>query len=903
MKIQASKTYLSLAVVAAISGYNSTALAAESQAQPQTQMEEITVKGFRQSLLKNRDVKRDSLIAQDSIVAEDIADFPDLNLAESLQRVPGVTITREGGEGRQISLRGLGPDFTRVELNGLDVLATSGSSMDSRGQANRSRGFDFNVFASELFSQIDVKKAFSASMEEGGIGGTVALRPAKPFDYQGFNAAVSAQAGVNSMADGTSPRLAALVSNTWDNFGALFSVAYSKRDTVEEGYNTYRWRPLDASGSDISGLDQAVQDQINNKEIRFARGNRYSIWQNEQERLGVTAAFQFNVSDKLSFDLDVLYAELNNNKNEHHIATRGAGLSALGGSTTAGGQTVGGAVVNDIKISNTGEAIYTDISNATLATESRIQVMDTTFNQISLLADWQISDSTVAKFLIGHSENEFVIPVSDKVFYEGFGGIISDYSKDRFYAQNTYDFDIASIDNWKMHEFDLDEDEQNSSIDTIKLSFNTFIGDSGELKYGLLNKSFSSDGKSYRIADALKAEFESGEIDNTLDPAYFEVFTDHDKANWAAANVVKAQDYYGVNANLTEANLLTNSIYDLEETTRSAWAEYQWQNELFGGNFGVRYIQTDVKSIGYISQNDENIKTQAEQDYSYILPALNLVWYAAEDLQFRASISKNLTRPALASLAISGSVNTDKMELSSGNPGLSPYESINYETAMEWYLTDSGFLTAGVFYKDIDNFVISKSVEMQYKNTGFSESLLAPGQTGNTVFTYHTSVNGEKTSIQGVELGGQLDFTFLPAPFNNMGVIANYTFADGEMDYYDGDVYFATKAFPGLSEHSANATLYYETEKWGARISTAYRSEYITHVASPTDIDQDEAGFHGSTYIDFSAFYQLNEQVKLTIEAVNLGNEREEQYSDSDDRAYNTTEFGSTYYLGVNYKF
>ncbi|MBE0377163.1 TonB-dependent receptor [Pseudoalteromonas prydzensis] len=901
MKPQLTKRYLTLAILAGIASTSSSTFAAEQGEQAQ-EMENIVVKGFRQSLLKNRDVKRDSLMVQDSIVAEDIADFPDLNLAESLQRVPGVTITREGGEGRQISLRGLGPDFTRVELNGLDVLATSGSSMDSRGQANRSRGFDFNVFASELFSQIDVKKSFSASMEEGGIGGTVALRPSKPFDYDGLKGAISAQAGSNSMAHGTSPRLAGLISNIWDNFGALFSLAYSKRDTMEQGTNTYRWRPLDGAGSDLSALDQATQDKVTNKELRFARGNRYSAWENEQERLGVTSAFQYKVSDSLSFDFDVLYAELNNDKNEHHIATRGAGLSGLGAATTAGGQTVGGAVVNELRYNENGEAVYTDISNATLATESRVQQMDTTFSQVSFLTDWQLSESTALELLLGHSENKFTIPVSDKVFYEGFGRVTSDYVQDRFYAKHTYDFDTASIDNWKMHEFDLDESEQNSSYDTIKLSFNTFVGDTGELKYGVLNKKFSSDGKSYQVKDALKGEFESGEIDNRLDASFFSVYNGHDKANWAAANVAKTQDYFGVSSELSEQDLLINSIYDLTEETRSAWFEYQWQNDLFGGNLGVRYVQTDITSTGYISTGDDNVETQVEQDYSEFLPALNLVWYAAEGVQVRGSVSKNLTRPSLGSLAISGSVNTDKLELSSGNPGLSPYESINYDTAIEWYIDDTGFITAGLFYKDIDNFVIGSSSKMPYGQTGFSESLLAPGQTADTEFTYYTSVNGEKTSIQGLELGGQLDFTFLPAPFNNMGVIANYTYADGDMDYYDGDEYFTTKAFPGLSEHSANATLYYETEQWGMRVSSSYRSEYLTEIASPLDSDQDEAGFHGTTYVDFSAFYNISEKLKVTFEAVNLTNQREEQYSDSDDRLYNTTEFGSTYYVGVNYQ-
>ncbi|HJS13764.1 MAG TPA: TonB-dependent receptor plug domain-containing protein, partial [Rheinheimera sp.] len=243
MKTNLRKSHLALAVLAALPAlYSPMALAQSATEAKAAETEVIEVKGFRSSIIKAKDLKREAMIAQDSIVAEDIADFPDLNLADSLQRVPGVTITREGGEGRQISLRGLGPDFTRVQVNGMEALGTSSSPMDARGGVSRTRAFDFNIFASELFNQIDVKKSFSADQEEGGIAGTVNLRTAKPFDYDGAQAAVSAQVGTNTNTDSTDPRIAALLSNTWSDFGALVSVAYSDRATNEYGTNTTRWR-------------------------------------------------------------------------------------------------------------------------------------------------------------------------------------------------------------------------------------------------------------------------------------------------------------------------------------------------------------------------------------------------------------------------------------------------------------------------------------------------------------------------------------------------------------------------------------------------------------------------------------------------------------------------------------
>ena len=209
--------------------------AADSTAQtaapePVETLDTVTVTGYRASLEKALDIKRSEKGVVDAIVAEDIGKFPDLNLAESLQRIPGVVITRDAGEGRNITVRGLGPQFTRVRLNGMEAMTSVGSS-DGQGGANRSRGFDFNVFASDLFSQLIVRKTASADVDEGSLGATVDLRTARPFDYDGFTAAGSLQGSFNDVTDTTDPRFAGLIANSWADgkFGALVSLAYSER--------------------------------------------------------------------------------------------------------------------------------------------------------------------------------------------------------------------------------------------------------------------------------------------------------------------------------------------------------------------------------------------------------------------------------------------------------------------------------------------------------------------------------------------------------------------------------------------------------------------------------------------------------------------------------------------------
>jgi len=170
-------------------------------------VETVVVSGFKASLEKALDLKRSAVDSSDSILAEDIAKFPDLNLAESIQRIPGIALDRQAGEGHQIAVRGLSPQFTRVRINGMEALGTAGSS--SVQGTNRTRAFDFNIFASDLFSGITVHKSASADVEEGSLGATVDLSTGHPFDHQGFLFTTNAQMGYNDLSGSGNPRVAA----------------------------------------------------------------------------------------------------------------------------------------------------------------------------------------------------------------------------------------------------------------------------------------------------------------------------------------------------------------------------------------------------------------------------------------------------------------------------------------------------------------------------------------------------------------------------------------------------------------------------------------------------------------------------------------------------------------------
>jgi iron complex outermembrane receptor protein len=330
-----------------------TMVSAQEQSAEATEVDEITVTGFRASLRESLDIKRDAGVMVDAITSEDIADFPDANLAESLQRIPGISIDRDQGEGRTITVRGLGADFSRVRINGLEALSTAGSN-DAGSSPNRSRSFDFNTFASELFSSLKVQKTSSAETDEGSLGATVDLTTGRPFDFENFQAAVSAEDSFYENGEFHNPKLGGLI--TWHNekFGVLFSGAYSERKTEidqyrrQPGQSDYLYRQSDFLGNEApqrSGFSApvgttfgtaitnpgAIDAQTGSDPTAYANlypGAPYqtagrfddslvripalaSVEQSDvaYSRLGVTNSYQWKPTDRTAVNLDLLYSK------------------------------------------------------------------------------------------------------------------------------------------------------------------------------------------------------------------------------------------------------------------------------------------------------------------------------------------------------------------------------------------------------------------------------------------------------------------------------------------------------------------------------------------------------------------------------------------------------------------
>ena len=465
--LNAIRAGVSLAALTTLAAYAMPAQA-QTTAAPAASSEDNTVvviTGFRGSLQSAISAKKKADNIVDVIKAEDIAQFPDNNLAEALQRIPGVAIDRDGGEGRTITVRGLGPDFTRVRLNGMEALATTGGK-DSSGGANRGRGFDFSVFAAELFQSVSVTKSPMASNEEGSLGATVDLQAPHPFDYKGFAMAGSLQEGYNDLSKSNSPRGSFLVSNKWADgkLGALLSVSYSTKTEFEEGPSTTRWEnaysassvdrfhaystdggltfipipectvascnsgktPLGAptlvAGSEADKISNALHPRI----------PRYGRLTYDQKRLGITTSFQMRPSPDTLITVDGLYSDFTANRDEQYleaISFSRAGTLTLPGKPDT--HTTGGVPNMDVynyTINSQGDLIKGSFNNTDIRTENRHDDLDTKFSELNLTWDQNVGDHLKLKGFVGGSHSIQANPTQTTLTFDAYD--VQGYSYD-----------------------------------------------------------------------------------------------------------------------------------------------------------------------------------------------------------------------------------------------------------------------------------------------------------------------------------------------------------------------------------------------------------------------------------------------------------------------------------------
>ena len=965
-----------LATLSAMGGAQAqTAPAAPAAAAPAAPTaDRIEITGFRASIESALTAKRADSGIVDVIKAEDIGKFPDTNLAESLQRVPGVVIDRDAGEGRNITVRGLGLDFTRVRINGVEALATTGGT-DSSGGANRSRGFDFNVFAADLFNSLTVRKSSSAEVDEGSLGATVDLQTTRPFDLKrGLTAAMSLKAQYNDLSGKTTPKASFLLSNTFDDrrIGVLLSGAYSKRELLEEGFSTVRWDNGPSSGgfcppqgvtaglpagSTATTCGPAAQgvprlanttanlqafNDANSANNFHPRLPRYGRLTHEQERLGLTGSLQFRPIQGTLLTLDMLYSKLDATRQEDFLQaiSFSRALSQGGKSQTS---------VLATTYAPNGALLYGKYDGVDIRAESRFDKLSTVFTQPTLSLEQDIGDTLKLNARIGRAESKFTNPIQTTTTLDAanVNGYEIDFrGNDRAPAINYGNLNpndpngalriigvpvgSASITNFTPSEVRIRPNGVTNTSDMAHVDLAwELVPDKLTLKFGadfkeISMKSFESR-RTVETMNTLPAGVSQASLVTSVTGfGKGQSIPAGTPTNWVIPNLNAIAAAYDIYCNCLKTgtaggpgDYTLSSIENgnargnnrsVTETDTGGFVQADFNTAVAGiklrGNAGVRYVKTKLVADGYLAATPAK-QVVAENTYEDWLPAFNVTANLSRDLLVRFAAAKVMARPQLGNLNPGGTLSTTgTLTYTGGNPTLKPFRATTFDGSVEWYHAKNAFIGLGLFQKDIKSYIQTVRTNLPYNQTGLPMNLLPAGMTGEEVFAVTAPVNSDGGKLTGFEINVQQPFSFLPGWGKNFGVLLNYTQVKSKIQYVISPTAAATVTddLVNLSPKSYNATLYYEDDAFTVRISGSERARFLQRV--PGQNNNDVEGKNKTFNVDASISYKVNDKLDLTLEAVNLTNQANDQFiSNARNSVVVNNVTGREYQVGLRYRF
>ncbi|MBB3284571.1 MULTISPECIES: TonB-dependent receptor [unclassified Roseateles] len=965
--------------------------AAASEAQRKTadaQIDTVVVTGIRQSLDTSLNLKRQQRGVVDGIVAEDIGKFPDTNLAESMQRISGVSIDRSMGEGSKVTVRGVGPDFNLVLLNGRQMPA---STLADTGPSN-SRAFDFANLATESIAALEVYKTSRASAPTGGIGATINIKTARPLDTKKTIASIGVKAvhdGGNSRlpdnikGDSVTPEVSGIYSTTFGEgmFGVSVSGSFQKRDA---GYNSAGvpngWLPFkgDETGNGAIPLPGAPgSERITN---RPGASDVYSLPQNvnynmnaiSRERTNGQLTFQFAPTKSLTTTLDYTVSQ-------NKVHTRRNDLSAwfsFGPSSSSWTSGPVSAPLNYTELIANGDADLS-MGGADFATKNDNKSLG--FN-----ADWKVTDKLRFGFDAHHSTAE--------------SGADSPWGSNNVIGTASFNRGQTGVD------FSQDLPILIMPTTTRNAALQQVTGSSFRNSYMKAQVDQQQINGSWDISDESKLDFGVGLTKAKNRSAYANVQLD----NWGGVANGPAnypdevwipqdlRDFFGKIGGVGDPRLFTQfytfdfgTVRDLAakgngdpskylasnvfstdrrttEKSTSAYAEYTREWELgvpMSATVGMRYEKTKVTSSALVpiatgitwgSNNELTVLkgdpgfTTLDGKYSYWLPNIDYQADLTDKLKLRASYGTTIGRPGWDAIQ-GGQTLNDLARLSGGtgsqgNPGLKPLKSKNIDFSLEYYYARSSYVAAGVFRKNISNYIgstlenatpfnlhtpIGGAYYNEASTTGGCGSDITcirdyilnryngqpgvtktgesnghalgtiVGQPGDPVANFQITVpaNTQSNSLKGFELNVQHAFGN-----SGFGVAANYTKVKSGLKY-DNMSFAQQYALVGLSD-SANLVGFYEDAKFSVRVAYNWRDKFLAAVNDGNQLGRSAPIFtEPYSQVDVSLGYNFSERLSLQAEVINLGDSVLRQHGRTKEEVYAVTQTGRRYMLGLRYKF
>lgn len=805
----------------------------------------IFVKGIRASIGQSLDTKRNSVNVVDAITAEDIGKFPDNNLSEALQRVPGVTIGRsETGEGKEINVRGLGPEFSRTEING----------------GNGINAFDFTVLPAELFEQVVVEKTPTAKTVEGALAAVVRAETPKPFNHQGTRAAVSASAVIGESGHVT-PRVFGLISRNWDDrVGVSLSGFYSNPRFESSQISYGSWVPFrnTATAAGLATLPTELLDAAT------PRTPAYYKYTEDRENYAGAGAFQFRPSDQLEVTIDAIYAKAEGKRADDRPDIWTASLPPTDFTITDG--VVTSASYTDPGVQARVGTTFQDIDQEIFQGNVRINWMPT--------ENWTISPSfSIVRREISRNFDLYSFAINDADFSYTVDGEIPNFSSSfTDFSSNPEDFGYNIFLFGKLRE---EVDEEVFRLDSTR-SF-----DDGPIS--AFNVGFRYSDRD-RIATDAERTFLSGSTQTVLgqaDPSLAAVFLLRDFHVSGAPSNVPSQ-ILGMDINALRALYHPNTdgfdegtdwdVFDRGETTNyvvkektlTGYASVDIDFNAFRMNAGLRVVRTKSIADGNQVVGDVVTPRRVENSYWDYLPSINATYEVIEDGLIRASYSRTVNRPNLSDLRPAQVINSGSFTGSRGNPALQPFRADQVDLGFEYYFHEGALFQVTGFVKEIGTLITQENVN---ELATFPDQLTGEPTTGIISFTQ--PVNGDEATVKGIETGFTTPFYFLDGFAQDFGVIFNYTYAQSEATSRADDGSTRSTPLPGLSKHSVNAALYYDHGGIDARLAYTWRSEYLRDDNIGRQFGA-ERFIDGFGQLDFSLSVPVTDWAEVSFEALNI---------------------------------
>lgn len=844
----------------------------ESKSVETKAVEEVVVTGYYSQTLKAALLeKKQNAEITEVVIAEDIENFPAQNIAEALQHSPGVTVVRDRGEALFISIRGLPTNFNRVTLNGNSLAANE----NVRNSGQYGRRFHFDTFPAELVERVEVIKTSNAMQDEGAIGGIVNIKTFTPFALAKSQFSLSASLDESELAGNIKPRFSGLVNwlNNESNLGVAIAASISERSLRQDRALNFGWEKV--------AVEQASAAEF--AEIITPGSFRPTLELEDRQRQGLTTSIEWKPNKELSIEWHSLLLAQKINYSEFSY---GAGYnlnellnnsSQFRNSALIGGETLTGSS----QISRESSGVKD--SNSSQDIDIHWQSNEWKFSA-------NLSDSRAHSFnndpikrIRLHRENDiafsFYYPQLDgKSVPSLYFNNISLLNPDDFYGRRL---------EWRI----IDSRDHEQSI-----HINAHYTTSGEWVESIdAGVKVSVHERDYNRKDALIYDSVAGKH---FSQDYFEGFpvsnflgetNEQLPTEWLVPNqtlfwsLVDEASFY--RSAPSQSDLLNS--YGIREETAAYFlnanfirqlAQYDWT-----GNLGLRLVHTQQTSNGYSLYNDLASPQRYESTYQKALWSANSVLHLTPNLYWRAAISSVMTRPDFQDLAPRLTLNSgEALTAVGGNPYLKPVTGNQFDSAIEWYFSDAGLLSAGVFSKTLTGFFQNQISEIPVNGKNYALSSIG---------------NGANARVKGMEFSYQQKLTGLPSPFNALGVETNYTYTDS-IAHYQTSTGVIRDDLADVAKHSVNLGGYYENHGLSLRLAYSWRDKVLNEVGTANMSALNTAAF-GS--LDMRLAYQLNADISLHIDAINLSNAAQQEYvSDQEFAGY--TLYGRRFLLGVKWR-